>query len=1439
MESAPPAYPKKEKDMKTKSRNLLTVILALLCALAVGLGVSFALPKTEKITAQASGLASDIKILSSSVREYYLNAAGGSSSVGKAAMTSSISDFNPSLNKVVTQTGITVTQQDKESTAKCIYYDFQVSVTVPAWEEWKISYELEFKIKVDCGSGAQRSAGAYYFKPDANFFTNPVVSNNLQFNKLTNPAESSDGVTLLCKGIQSGGTELNFSDTIYSEDPNDGSSIVKLANKSDVSKTFTFDYGMSVFTGNASTQGNKITMFSVELKNRTQQSTELWISAPEDLTYNYDGTDKKAQIASDITASDWYTRNNDGSYTPGSWASYTLPSGDIKNVVKKSGRVDGYNVTYTLDNINEHGFKLSDGTFTTDPQTFKIIINPVKPTLAVLANKAGKSLYTSNKLSDVTLDFDPLATNPKGTIAWTYPSTSLLQEKNKYQYTFTSQDDNYLDTTGEIELTAAAVVISGIKVTYNQGSNKIFPSITLTDGTSLPGATLGALSVTTIGSDGKDLGTAPLDQCRLSVTSGTTLTGGSTGSITVEYGGFSKDITVNVSVPQLEKITASQKPSTTVKESTTMAQLAQMLEVKAYYEDDPATGKILAFTDYTVTGTLTVSSGCPVNVEVVDAGDNAKANWQNANSGKCSTSVVVEAAVLTGLTANWTGGVEPSPVYDRTPLDNLKPYLTVEAEYDDGIKKTLTDAEYTLTGNLSKVANGGSAVLTAEYGGKSAPVQLNNITKAQLTSVKVTYFDNTQKVKDTDDPDIISTNGMVIVTATYAEFPSDPIIVTSDCTFTGNLVASATNKSIIHVFFDSNEVDYDTYIDKGGLGVWVEAGNVTLLNKPTAANTTFTYNGENQNLLIANLDNAYMTVVGSLQQTAVGKYTVTISLNDPSNYRWDDRSKADVVIEWEIEQLVLNPQVNDKVYSGSEFALKDILDLTDAQWSFITASGDLKNTDVGSYSAKLTIKPEYFGNVVWSTSSVKPTKKPVRLALTTVSASADCEIAWNITQATITATWDDSKKVPTLKLNSATVAKVPSELIVYTFTDVESGKTVSSNKLEKGHDYQITAALNGSDPRANNYVFVAPQPYELSIAAAQPGFGEKVANFMTQTAAGLPIWAWLLIALALLILLIVIIVVCVKRRKTKEEKEEIRARKQEEKERREEERRLQQERLEEERRLQREKLEAERELARAKQEAELEKIRAQAQAGMAGAGMATMAMAQPQQQAMPTQVPVQTVDNDFLKEMRQQMAELRADNKATQEKLAALQNQQAMPTQMPMQQHMMPMQYQQYSGYPQYGDPTLARLEAQINAMQIEQRARYDAEQRIELAAMRAEQHVDRDSRHSVDLAAMREHFNGKIGYNNIPDYSQPNSVEALGAIVAAALKNMANGEVAATQVPELPQKSEQNTPVAANYPSDAVITTTTTVDTTKNKPIRREDNSDFDIDGFYDSIEE
>jgi len=56
-------------------------------------------------------------------------------------------------------------------------------------------------------------------------------------------------------------------------------------------------------------------------------------------------------------------------------------------------------------------------------------------------------------------------------------------------------------------------------------------------------------------------------------------------------------------------------------------------------------------------------------------------------------------------------------------------------------------------------------------------------------------------------------------------------------------------------------------------------------------------------------------------------------------------------------------------------------------------------------------------------------------------------------------------------------------------------------------------------------------------------------------------------------------------------------------------------------------------------------------------------------------------------------------------------------------------------------------------------------------------------------------------------------------------------------------QLTESSSPTAVEtptvYPPDAVITTTTTVDTTKPKPdVSRDSERNFDIDGFYDKFD-
>ncbi|MDE7453305.1 MAG: hypothetical protein K2N22_02735 [Clostridia bacterium] len=752
----------------------------------------------------------------------------------------------------------------------------------------------------------------------------------------------------------------------------------------------------------------------------------------------------------------------------------------------------------------------------------------------------------------------------------------------------------------------------------------------------------------------------------------------------------------------------------------------------------------------------------------------------NYNSPKTGTASITVAGIeIDHITATFNQG--SNKYYTSSSLDDMKARLAVDKVYNDSTTARLADADYSLG------VDGGGALV------------------AGTNTILVTYTSSSSETPGATD-------------------------------FTDTFTVEITAVEITAITATFNPGSNDIYL----------SNSLDYLNHYLTV--TGTYNdGSTKTLTTSDYS---ITDPAAL---ALGTVTVTVASTEDSNIT--DTFTVNVIPDIVPVALPL-PETNAYTYSGEELdAVGALTTLTDEQVvKYLDVSGTATARRAGEYTAKFKIKDEFInaGTVSWDTSNLN--------SLDGVTVSSDgnsVEFKWTILKAKVAATWDEEECVWVPVIVGTLAETTEPDFLTQTYTNSDGKAFTNRSKLAGGRTYQVTAAINAK--YADNFELDEPTQTLINSGSEtytytpeyKPSIWEKIVAFFKAN------WLWFLIALAAIILLIIIIVVAKKCHKTKEQKEEIKARKEEERRRkeeerlrREEERRLQQERLEEERRLQREKLEAEREMARAKQEAELEKIRAQAQAqaGLAGAGMASMAMAQQPAQQIPPVQQVQSVDNELLREMRQQMAELRADNKATQAQLQAMQNSQNLQQQMP--QPMQQPMYQQYPQYPMYQQPimpqyggndlAMARMEAQLNAMQAEQRARYDAEQRIELAAMRAESHVDRDSRHSVDLAAMREHINGH-NYNRVPDYSQqsynqPNSMDMMGALVAATLRNMANGELAATQsVPELPQKTETTTP-AAKYPSDAVITTTTTVDTTKNKPIRREE--DFDVDGFYDTFE-
>ena len=99
----------------------------------------------------------------------------------------------------------------------------------------------------------------------------------------------------------------------------------------------------------------------------------------------------------------------------------------------------------------------------------------------------------------------------------------------------------------------------------------------------------------------------------------------------------------------------------------------------------------------------------------------------------------------------------------------------------------------------------------------------------------------------------------------------------------------------------------------------------------------------------------------------------------------------------------------------------------------------------------------------------------------------------------------------------------------------------------------------------------------------------------------------------------------------------------------------------------------------------------------------------------------------------------------------------------------------------------------------------------------------------------------------SVPEHNakQGMTAEILGEAILTAITKLVENKANAP-VQAIPVSVEKSNPVSVAYPPDAVVTTTTTVDTTKAptapKPqriTREDDNKYFDIDGFYDTFEE
>ena len=216
-------------------------------------------------------------------------------------------------------------------------------------------------------------------------------------------------------------------------------------------------------------------------------------------------------------------------------------------------------------------------------------------------------------------------------------------------------------------------------------------------------------------------------------------------------------------------------------------------------------------------------------------------------------------------------------------------------------------------------------------------------------------------------------------------------------------------------------------------------------------------------------------------------------------------------------------------------------------------------------------------------------------------------------------------------------------------------------------------------------------------------------------------------------------------------------------------------------------------------------------------------MPQPQMQ-QPMQPQYQQQNNNetaALMELKAEMAAMRAEQRMVQ----------------------MQMQYRQQPApapAPQYSQPAQTDVNAEVRARLAEERAKTAEEQLYRSAEQRAAIAEDRLLRGAYTAQPMSQ--------ANVPAISNgaaADNAEVLGAVLASMVRNLAsNNVVQQEKISEITQVIEaESQPVVANtptvYPPDAVITTTTTVDTTNKRSVgdRREETI-FDTDGFYDQFD-
>ena len=241
---------------------------------------------------------------------------------------------------------------------------------------------------------------------------------------------------------------------------------------------------------------------------------------------------------------------------------------------------------------------------------------------------------------------------------------------------------------------------------------------------------------------------------------------------------------------------------------------------------------------------------------------------------------------------------------------------------------------------------------------------------------------------------------------------------------------------------------------------------VIQVTKPTLKGNK-TYNGKKQTVTLS--ASGFYTVSGTTSATKVGKYTVTVTLNDKTNTTWADGSTADLKLTWEITKPSNNITVKNVTKTASTKTQTVKLGGKAKESAKLTYKSDSKYVKVDK-KGKVTIAKNFVGKatITVTASATKTYQETTKKVTVTVNpAKVKLTSVKNYKGKKLKAYWKKNTKVTGYQVQYSTSSKFKSAKTV----TVKGCKNTSKNiyQLAKKKKYYVRVRTYKTVSKVNYY----------------------------------------------------------------------------------------------------------------------------------------------------------------------------------------------------------------------------------------------------------------------------------------------------------------------------------------------------------------------------------